>query len=285
MLNCVIFPPYVVHQSNLYAWLGAVGYMYWQRHADVYIKAGMTDYITHIKTLVLSFVKRIERRMISNPEGTPGKLTEFSDVRWNKAISPNSLKMTIRTNQRDIAIWPGEATLWRLPESAPQVKTEASASGRRGSSLVKYKDASDSSSGSEAEQVISRAKKVATRKPAKKKARVGRARKALNPAELFFGSSGGRNGSRQSSLQGSVPNETENLRQSLQTASQENEVLKQQNLQLQRNLQQSEDRRKREVTSLQSDVERLQLELQQCNNSIHQLQQGGNVFSSGEDWL
>ena len=255
----------------------------------------MTEYHTHMKTLVLSFADAIQTHMRSNPEGAPGKFTEFADVKWNKTISPNSRKLTIRTSQKNIEIWPGEATLWRFSEKVPKVKAETgerltkrvSASGRRGTSLVKYKDASDSSSGSEDEQIIRSAKKAATHKPVKKKARVGRSRKALNHAELFFGSSGGRNGGRQSTSsreQDAVARETENLRQSLQTVRQENHALTQQNLQLQKNLQQSEDRRKREVTSLQSDVERLQLEIQQCNNTIYQLQQGGNLFSSGEDW-
>lgn len=257
-----------------------------------------SDYLTHLKNLVLSFVRRMERRIMSHPDGTPGKFTEFSDVKWRKTIASNSLKLTIRTHQKKIDIWHGEATLWRFPEE-PKIKVEVPENSggnrakkkRAGASLVNYKDAVDSSSGSEEEQVI-RPKRRSARQPLSKNARVGRSQKhvaskrAAKPEDLFFGQSRGSNGRRQTgSSRGAncSPQETEHLSQSLQIARQENGRLKELNLQLQRELQQSNDLRQREVSLLQSDIGRLQLELKQCHDTILQLQ-GGNVHSFLGDW-
>ena len=140
-----------VHKSNLLAWVGAVGYLYWKYHAANFEKVGR-DYKTLFKEAVLSFVQPIrvrlkEEELMAESNGVESsdvskrledaKFTMFSEVTWKKIVSSNSKKLTIRKKMLKLDACPGPATIFRFDDS--HRTAPASAPRRRGSRPKKRK--------------------------------------------------------------------------------------------------------------------------------------------------
>ena len=128
-----------IHKSNLFAWIGAVGYLYWKYHAQKF--ECFQDVKKMLAEAVLSFVEPIEKRIQEQEDMTQqnntmpseedpsqdiimerleqAKFTMFSDVTWRKAVNRNSKKVTIRKKMK-LDAWPGPATVFRFQEDRSQ---------------------------------------------------------------------------------------------------------------------------------------------------------------------
>ena len=117
-----------VHKSNLFAWVGAVGTMYWKYH-EAKFKAKHTDFKRKMKVAILTFVTQIEERQkqletTSDDESLSimkrledAKFSMFSDVKWTKAVSTNDRKLKIRKSSHKVVLWKGPATIFQLKDT------------------------------------------------------------------------------------------------------------------------------------------------------------------------
>jgi len=264
--------------------------MYWNRHASTYEKSH-TGYKYYMKKLIISFTDKIMEKIETQTIPPNGLYTTFSEVKWTKKIEKRSSQLLIRTSRAYIDVWPGEATMWQFPEYNPWSKSETPAGRSRKRSAVKIQDPSYSSSGSEEEVVIStRAlarepvgkRKVQVRRPPKRST-VSAVKTGKQVGDIYPLSGSRRNRrhpfatqpqpdfARFQEIENARLQEIKNLRQSLQAATQESELRKQQNQQLEKAVQQIEGEKNQEIQSLKSTVDRLQNELRRKNSLIHNL--------------
>lgn len=173
-----------VHKSNLFAWAGAVGYLYWHYHFGKFDKV-CKESKSLLSSTIVSFVDSIEERQEKMASGelsenverlAEGKFSMFSEVTWKKEISKNSRKMTIRKKMLHLDLWPGPDTVFKFNDNHYKIdgsskftpKNAERIPLKRESPALADQQSSESSSGSEEEEILDRpqepVRKVARRR-------------------------------------------------------------------------------------------------------------------------
>ncbi|CAB9497416.1 expressed unknown protein [Seminavis robusta] len=124
-----------IHESNLYAWAGAVARFYWDYHSRKFQGEGPVkhnDYKSRLNRAVVSFMEPIQNRIQQQAkmlkEGTPlpedecsrietAKFTELSDPNWYIKHVKNSERIEIRKKAHKVELWPQPATVFRFNET------------------------------------------------------------------------------------------------------------------------------------------------------------------------